>query len=76
MSFFFSLISPVTQTKESGCKVGDLGSPLGWEGLLEKRMATYSSILAWRISWIEKPDRPQSMRFQRVGRGLKDFDFS
>ena len=22
---------------------------LGWEGPLEKRMATYSSILAWRI---------------------------
>ena len=26
---------------------------LGWEGLLEKGMATYSSILAWRIPWIE-----------------------
>ena len=23
--------------------------PLGWEGLLEKEMATHSSILAWRI---------------------------
>ena len=23
---------------------------------LEKGMATYSSILAWRISWIEEPD--------------------
>ena len=28
---------------------------LGWEGLLEKRMATHSSILAWRIPWIEEP---------------------
>ena len=24
---------------------------LGWEGSLEKGMATYSSILAWRIPW-------------------------
>ena len=24
---------------------------LGWEAPLEKEMATYSSILAWRISW-------------------------
>ena len=25
--------------------------PLGWEDSLEKEMATYSSILAWRIPW-------------------------
>ena len=25
---------------------------LGWEDPLEKGMATYSSILAWRIPWI------------------------
>ena len=28
---------------------------LGWEDPLEKGMATYSSILAWRISWMEEP---------------------
>ena len=28
---------------------------LGWEGPLEKEMATHSSILAWRIPWTEKP---------------------
>ena len=28
---------------------------LGWEGTLEKEMATHSSILAWRIPWIEEP---------------------
>ena len=28
--------------------------PLGWEDALEKKMATYSSILAWRIPWIEE----------------------
>ena len=35
---------------------------LGWEVPLEKRMATHSSILAWRIPWTEKPGRLQSMR--------------
>ena len=28
---------------------------LGWEGPLEKKMATPSSILAWKISWTEEP---------------------
>ena len=28
---------------------------LGWKDPLEKRMATYSSILAWRIPWTEEP---------------------
>ena len=32
---------------------------LGWEGLLEKEMATHSSILAWRIPWTEEPGRLQ-----------------
>ena len=40
---------------------------LGWEGPLEKEMATHSSILAWRISWTEEPGRLQSMGSQRVG---------
>ena len=29
---------------------------LGQEDLLEKGMATYSSILAWKIPWTEEPD--------------------
>ena len=40
---------------------------LCWEDLLEKRMATHSSILAWRIQWTEEPGRMQSMGSQRVG---------
>ena len=40
---------------------------LGWEDLLEKEMATQSSILAWRIPWTEEPGRLQSMGLQRVG---------
>ena len=37
---------------------------LGREDPLEKEIATHSSILAWRIQWIEKPDRLQSMGSQ------------
>ena len=40
---------------------------LGWEDLLEKEMATHSSILAWKIPWTEEPGRVQSMGSQRVG---------
>ena len=39
---------------------------LGWEDLLEKGMAAYSSILASRIPWTEEPGRLQSMGSQRV----------
>ena len=28
---------------------------LGWEDRLEKEMETHSSILAWKIPWMEKP---------------------
>ena len=45
----------------------DLGSILGPEDPLEKRMATHSSILAWEIPWTEEPGRPQSIGLQRVG---------
>ena len=40
---------------------------LGWEDLLEKEMATHSSILAWKIPWTEEPGGLQSMGSQRVG---------
>ena len=39
---------------------------LGQEDLLEKGVATHSSILAWRISWTVEPGRLQSMELQRV----------
>ena len=39
---------------------------LDWEDLLEKGMATYSSILAWRIPWTEEPGGLQSTGSQRV----------
>ena len=39
---------------------------LGQDDLLEKEMATYSSILAWKIPWTEEPGRLQSTGLQRV----------
>ena len=39
---------------------------LGWEDLLEKGMATHSTILAWRIPGTEEPGGLQSMGSQRV----------
>ena len=48
--------------KESACNVGDLGSISGLgrspgRDPLEEGMATHSSILAWRIPWMEEPLR-------------------
>ena len=40
---------------------------LGQEDPLEKGMATYSSILAWRIPQTEEPGGLQSMGSQRIG---------
>ena len=34
---------------------------LGWEDSLKEGMAIHSSILAWRIPWMEEPGGPQSM---------------
>jgi len=60
--------------KESACNVGDLGSIPGLGRALEKRMATHSSILAWRIPWTVEPGRLQSLGLRR--RQLSDFPFS
>ena len=40
---------------------------LGREDPLEQGMVTHSSILTWRILWMEQPDGLQSMGSQRVG---------
>ena len=39
---------------------------LGWKDPLEKEMATYSNILAWKIPCTEELGRLQSMGSQRV----------
>ena len=45
---------------------------LGWEDPLEKEMATHSSILTWKISWIEEPGGLQSMGSQKGQTRLRD----
>ena len=45
---------------------------LGQEDPLEKGMAIYSSILAWRIPWTEKPGGLQSLGVAKSPTGLSD----
>ena len=52
-----------SDSKASTCNAGEPGQ----EDPLEKEMAAYSNILAWRIPWTEEPGRLQSMGSQRVG---------
>ena len=40
--------------------------PLGWEDPLEKKMAAHSSILSWKIPWMEEASRLESVGSQRV----------
>jgi len=40
---------------------------LGLEDPLEKEMAIHPSTRAWKIPWMEEPDRLQSTGLQRVG---------
>ena len=44
---------------------------LGWKDLLEKEMATHSSILA-EVSWTEEPGRLQFMGSQNIWTQLSD----
>jgi len=40
---------------------------LSGEDYVEEEMADHSSVLAWRIPWIEEPGRLQPMGSQRAG---------
>ena len=48
---------------------------LGREDPLKKEMATHSSILAWKILWMEEPGRLQSMVLAKRQTRLSDFLF-
>ena len=50
-------------------QVTQVGS-LGQEDPLEKKMATYSDILAWEILWTEEPGELWSLELQRVRHDL------
>ena len=45
-------------------------NPLGREEPLEEKMATHSSILAWKIPWTEEPGQLQSRGWERVAHAL------
>ena len=45
---------------------------LGWEDLLEKEMATHSSLLTWEIPWTEEPGGLHSMGSQKSQIQLRD----
>ena len=47
--------------------IRDTGLILDREDALEEGMATYSSIVAWRIPWTEEPGRLQSVGLQGAG---------
>ena len=56
------ILSQMVKNLPAVQKTGD--QSLAWEDPLEKRMATHSSILAWRIPWTEEPGGLQSMGSQ------------
>ena len=58
--------------KESTCQIGDIGLIPGLGRSPEKEVATLSSILAWKIPWIEQPGRLQSMGSQKSWTQLSD----
>ena len=63
-----SLVSQIVKNLPANAgDARDAGSIPGSRRSPEKKMATHSSILAWRSPWIEEPGRLQLMRSQRLG---------
>ena len=58
----------VLEVKNPPANVGDAGD-MGsiQEDPLEKKMATHSNSLAWKIPWTEEPGGLQCMESQRSG---------
>ena len=56
-----------SEGKAPACNAATRVRSLGREVPLEKEMAIHSSILAWRIPWMEEPGGLQSMGSQKVG---------
>ena len=67
---------PGKDGKESPAMQETCVRSLGQEDPLEKRMATHSSILAWRIPWTAEPVRLQSMESQRVRHNGATYTFT
>ena len=75
LSSFYRGFPGSSANKEYACNARDPCSIPGSEDLLEKEMATRSSILAWRIPWTEEPGRLQAMGLQTVGHDWATFTF-
>jgi len=57
----------VLEVKNPPANAGESGLiPRLGRGSLEKEIAAFSSILAWKITWTEEPGRLQSMESQTV----------
>ena len=54
-----TLFTGGSDSTEPGCSIENLVQFLGQEDPLEKGMAIYSTVLAWRIPWAEKPGELQ-----------------
>ena len=55
-----------TAVENPPADAGDVVQSMGCKDPLEKEMAAYSGILAWRISWTEEPGGLQSMGSQEA----------
>ena len=75
MSMLMNLTINLFPVKNLPATQEPLVRSLSQEDPLEKEMASHSSILAWRILWIEEPGRPQYMGSQRVGHDSSDYRF-
>ena len=62
--------------KASAYNAGDPGSISGLGRSSEEEMAIHSSILAWKIPWMEERGRLQSMASQRAGHYRVTFTFT
>ena len=51
LSLVAQMVKPLSTMQETRVQ------SLCWEDLLEEKMATHSSILAWKIPWTEEPGR-------------------
>ena len=63
----FSSGSAVKNLPANAEDIRDLFGSLSWEDPLEEGIATYSSILAWRIPQTEEPSGLSSTWLQRAG---------
>ena len=55
-----------SDSEESTCNAGDPVSISGLGRPLKKQMASHSSVLAWRVPWIEASSGLQPMGSERV----------